>query len=130
MWSVTLPLHPRRDEADARPVVQPSVHHFELGHGRLHAEGDKCRDEKTPTTGEIAHFHHGARRRCSRSFNALPNSALTTGQSSLGSDRRCEPGGRRDHLYLSEFNGASYSRLAKREAIQHEDGSHERALKN
>jgi len=53
MSTESLPLHPRRDEADALPVVEPPMHHHEFRHGLLHAERDERRNEETPTTREV-----------------------------------------------------------------------------
>ena len=79
---VPLPLQARGDQPEAHPVVEPSVNGHQLRLGRLHAECDERGDEQTPPAGEIAQFHHGARRSCSRSLSDFPNPALTIGHSS------------------------------------------------
>jgi len=61
METVTLPLPSGRDEADALPIVEPPMHHHEFRHGRLHAKGDECRDEKAASAGEIGSVAHSLR---------------------------------------------------------------------
>ena len=56
---VPLPLHPRHDEPETRPVVEPLVDSDELRLGCLHAERGQRSDEETPAAREIVQFYQG-----------------------------------------------------------------------